>query len=564
MLEFDASESSDPDGDVLTFAWDFGDGTQSREKDPTHSFEKTGKYQVELVVMDSSGISQRTSMAINIGNPPEVFIVSPAEGETFFVGQIFKLKGEAFNFKGERLSDSSLTWEVRKHHADHFHPFLDLTHGNDLELFPAPEPEDFLAATNSYLEIILKATDENGLTTTVNRLVQPLKIKVGIESDPPDMEVNVDAYPVTASEQIVSWQNHKLSLLANDQPPYVFQSWWDGNTLRERKVTLEDGQSILAIFCVLENGPCSSDEDCCSGSCEATVCTSMVSSSNDATREEDGLESTSNDAMDPEVNDKQDVEDILDSSDNQDGEVVDISEETTKSRVASWLQDSWGENSNVFMTTIVCGANIVLLTTIIACLMGRKNRKTTQVNAEINGGGKSSAGQSEGGETESQSQDEESEQRSQDEEKGNSNMVGQAEDNGPSELLLQYQKIQKKMRENKVGAFEKFEQDKVGRPSEILPQDEETGAPEKLPPNGKVGPSDTFLQEKERGPSDILRGNTIADDKSSNSFSDDEKESRNNSRKIPNSQKKKNDTPANMLETAWNFFFQPEEIEVEL
>ncbi len=569
---FDGSGSSDPDGDALVFAWDFGDGTTSQERQPTHSFQETGKYQVTLIVTDAAGISQRTSLTLNIGRPPTVSITSPMEGEVFFVGQIFQLRGEAFNFNGQQLDDSSLAWEVRKHHADHFHPFLDLTHGNDLELFPAPEPEDFLAATNSYLEIILKATDGNGLTTTVNRLVQPLKINVGIESDPPDMELNVDAYPVTTSEQIVSWQNHKLTLKANDQPPFAFQSWWDGNTERERKITLEeDGQSILAIFCVLENEPCSSDEECCSGSCEATVCTSMVSSSNDGTLEGEGLESTSNDASDSEFKDKQDVGDLMVGSYNEDG-VIDISEQTTKSRVASWLQDSWGANSNVFLTTIVCGANIVLLTAIVACLMGRQNRKTAQIDAEASDDGKISAGQSEGGETDSQSQGEESEQRSRDEEKGTSNMVVQAEDNGPSELLLQYQKIQKKMRENKMGAFEKFGQDnkqmqdKVTRPSEILPQDEEIGAPEKLPQRTKSGPSVTFSQEKKREPSDMLSGNTIVDDKSSSSFSVDEntKTSQSIPPKIPNSQKKKNDPPANIFDAAWTFFFKPEEIEVEL
>ena len=301
---FDGGESSDLDGDELIFAWDFGDGTLSKEKEPTHSFEETGKYQVELVVTDAAGISQRTSMVINIGIPPTASILSPMEGDEFSVGQILHLKGEAFNYKGERLDDSGLTWEVRKHHADHFHPFLDLTHGNDLELFPAPEPEDFFAATNSHLEIILKATDENGLTTLVNRLVQPTRINIGIESDPPDIEVTVDAYPLRTSQQIVSWKNHELNIMANDQPPFLFRSWWDGNKERERKIKLDkDGQLLLAIYCAQEDSSCSVDEECCSGSCEMMTCVSMASSSNDSMNEEHDVDCIELNATDNNITD---------------------------------------------------------------------------------------------------------------------------------------------------------------------------------------------------------------------------------------------------------------------
>jgi len=277
QFSFVGSGSSDPDGDELEFVWDFDDGTSSIEKNPTHSFQEPGEYKVTLVVTDVAGISQQTSMIIRVGKPPTVSIISPMEGDEFFVGQIFQLRGEAFDNNGERLDDSSLTWEVRKHHADHFHPFLDPTQGNDLELFPAPEPEDFFAATNSYLRIILKATDVNGLTTEVDRLVQPLKLTVVIESNLPGIELTVDAYPLTTSEQIVSWKSHKLNVLAQDQMPFLFRSWWDGNTERERKITLQnDRQSVLVIYCTQPYWFCSSDEECCSGSCKAMYCVSDI------------------------------------------------------------------------------------------------------------------------------------------------------------------------------------------------------------------------------------------------------------------------------------------------
>ncbi|MBF0478832.1 MAG: PKD domain-containing protein [Candidatus Omnitrophica bacterium] len=53
--EFNASASSDPDGDHLTYVWDFGDGTKASGPIVKHSFVKSGKYNVNVTVDDNSG-----------------------------------------------------------------------------------------------------------------------------------------------------------------------------------------------------------------------------------------------------------------------------------------------------------------------------------------------------------------------------------------------------------------------------------------------------------------------------------------------------------------------------
>jgi MYXO-CTERM domain-containing protein len=50
-------ESSDPDGTIDEYRWDFGDGTTSSEASPTHTYLDPGDYTVSLTVVDDSGLT---------------------------------------------------------------------------------------------------------------------------------------------------------------------------------------------------------------------------------------------------------------------------------------------------------------------------------------------------------------------------------------------------------------------------------------------------------------------------------------------------------------------------
>ncbi|MGD9861852.1 MAG: PKD domain-containing protein [Pseudodonghicola sp.] len=59
---FDASGSADPDGGLLLYSWDFGDGSASDLINPTKTYEKPGVYPVTLHVRNESGSDYGTDM----------------------------------------------------------------------------------------------------------------------------------------------------------------------------------------------------------------------------------------------------------------------------------------------------------------------------------------------------------------------------------------------------------------------------------------------------------------------------------------------------------------------
>src|SRR5207249_3303094 len=54
---FDASSSSDPDGTIVSYAWDFGDSTNGSGKITSHPFASAGTYNVTLIVKDNETLN---------------------------------------------------------------------------------------------------------------------------------------------------------------------------------------------------------------------------------------------------------------------------------------------------------------------------------------------------------------------------------------------------------------------------------------------------------------------------------------------------------------------------
>ncbi|GEM_PF-4004234 len=67
-VQFDGSNSYDPDNDTLKYNWDFGDGNKATGKTTTHIYQQANIYLVTLTV-DDGKISQSDSLSVTVNKP---------------------------------------------------------------------------------------------------------------------------------------------------------------------------------------------------------------------------------------------------------------------------------------------------------------------------------------------------------------------------------------------------------------------------------------------------------------------------------------------------------------
>ncbi|HAZ28090.1 TPA: hypothetical protein DCY67_05705 [Candidatus Acetothermia bacterium] len=96
-VHFSASRSTDPQGTLTDYLWDFGDGSpiiSGREIE--HTFQRAGEYLITLVVVGASGTGRATTFVRAFNNPPQAaFSYQPSD----------PFEGESVSFDGSASSD---------------------------------------------------------------------------------------------------------------------------------------------------------------------------------------------------------------------------------------------------------------------------------------------------------------------------------------------------------------------------------------------------------------------------------------------------------------------------
>lgn len=71
LVAVDASGSSDPDGEIVSYSWDFGDGQSSADAVATHTYQEPGQYEVTLTVVDDDGATNTATQEVSVVRPAE-------------------------------------------------------------------------------------------------------------------------------------------------------------------------------------------------------------------------------------------------------------------------------------------------------------------------------------------------------------------------------------------------------------------------------------------------------------------------------------------------------------
>jgi glucose/arabinose dehydrogenase len=253
-VRFDASASSDPDGDALSFTWNFDDGSGGATGAVvTHTYSAPGRFTAVVTVRDSRGAAATASIIVDAGNtPPAPTISSPTASQRFAVGETITLRGSASDAQDGTLADTRLSWQVILHHDAHTHPYFGPVAGNAVT-FQAPAPEDLAATSTSFLEIRLTATDSQGASAIAQRNFQPRLVPVSFASTPTGLGLTINGTSITTPRTVTSWAGYRISVVAPSQrdqagQPWLFSSWADGGAATRTIVTPSAAATYTARF----------------------------------------------------------------------------------------------------------------------------------------------------------------------------------------------------------------------------------------------------------------------------------------------------------------------------
>jgi PKD repeat protein len=162
-VQFDATGSSDSDGSIASYAWNFGDGTTDTGSVVWHRFSSAGTYLVTLTVTDNDGATNSTSQSVVVGGPTNAL-----PNAAFSYLPAAPMVGEWVRFDGTSSTDSDGTISSYQ-----------WSFGDGTSPVNGPVVYHQFAATGSYL-VTLTVTDNDGGTGTATQ-----SVNIGTAQQPP-------------------------------------------------------------------------------------------------------------------------------------------------------------------------------------------------------------------------------------------------------------------------------------------------------------------------------------------------------------------------------------------
>ena len=220
-----AEGSTDPDGDALSYTWDFGDGATASGRDVSHTFAARGSYLVRVTVRDPEGLEDVASVWVDAGNaPPALTLDLPARVRG---GTIAPVRATALDDQEDVVTP---TLSVMLIHGDHRHPLLE-REGGELEL-QVPGDHD----ADSWFEVTARASDRHGRESVLTERLDLDAVALTLRSVPAGAPLSYAGEQFTADRTRPAAVGLRTTVGAaerfeRDGRAYRFARWSDGGAV---------------------------------------------------------------------------------------------------------------------------------------------------------------------------------------------------------------------------------------------------------------------------------------------------------------------------------------------
>ncbi|MCC6793873.1 MAG: PQQ-dependent sugar dehydrogenase [Candidatus Hydrogenedentes bacterium] len=238
-VQFSALQSTDPDGNPLTYGWDFnndGDFSDSTDAEPAFTFTSSGNYPVSLKVTDCCTQFDIDTIIIAVDNgPPAGTILTPVQNYLWRVGDEIPFSGEGLDPDTGAIDPSGFTWDFILNHCVSLNP--PNCHQHHMETQTGVDEGTVLAIDHEYpcsitVRLTVAEPGANGLTDVKEIDIEPEVVTLTIRTEPIGLEAGIFALldPTPFDKQAVV--NGSTTLVAPAaqvvvDTKYTFASWSD-------------------------------------------------------------------------------------------------------------------------------------------------------------------------------------------------------------------------------------------------------------------------------------------------------------------------------------------------